>query len=396
MRAKRSSRPPVFGFFKPAHGLCPHRLISTAVAFSTGVPYRAISNSVQALPFHASVLKPGGPDVKNIASMAPGKGPNQILTRQTASEVGTARRAVRGRLGEATPPKPELPPAGDKDDNNVESANVAWRIQPMQPLLARNSTNAAFAAPLLRGGFWPQRPGLVVDYQTLDAGFFGDGTTNFVFQGDTTYLVTGEVFLDGYVTFEGGCVCKFSGSDACLIPYGNTNPCYLGDTYRPTVFTSSDDNTVGAVISGSSGNPSQDSATYINDIGGSGNAMNVAIQHARFAYAGTAYFDEYDDSHVVSDCQFFNCGMDVSAWGDSNVCFLNVLSIGGTLNYEAYNGLNYDVTGIIPMLDCENLTIDGGNIAQTGDGGPFAGGITNSSSAIAVHAASRRWLSFFR
>jgi len=36
----------------------------------------------------------------------------RILKRQFPSEVGTARRAVRGRLGEATLPKPFAPDAG--------------------------------------------------------------------------------------------------------------------------------------------------------------------------------------------------------------------------------------------------------------------------------------------
>ncbi len=39
---------------------------------------------------------------------APALGANQVLKKQSPSEVGTARRAVRGRLGEATLPKPDL------------------------------------------------------------------------------------------------------------------------------------------------------------------------------------------------------------------------------------------------------------------------------------------------
>ena len=39
-----------------------------------------------------------------------GWGANQLLTKQAQSEVGTARRAVRGRLGEATLPKTDLRP----------------------------------------------------------------------------------------------------------------------------------------------------------------------------------------------------------------------------------------------------------------------------------------------
>ena len=41
-----------------------------------------------------------------------GPGASQLLTKQAQSEVGTARRAVRGRLGEATLPKADLRPGG--------------------------------------------------------------------------------------------------------------------------------------------------------------------------------------------------------------------------------------------------------------------------------------------
>jgi hypothetical protein len=37
-------------------------------------------------------------------------GANQVLITLPASRVGTARRAVRGRLGEATLPKSDLRP----------------------------------------------------------------------------------------------------------------------------------------------------------------------------------------------------------------------------------------------------------------------------------------------
>jgi hypothetical protein len=48
--------------------------------------------------------------IKNKAWKAD-RGANQVLTMIPNSEVGTARRAVRGRLGEATLPKADLRPA---------------------------------------------------------------------------------------------------------------------------------------------------------------------------------------------------------------------------------------------------------------------------------------------
>ena len=46
MRAKRSVRPPAFGFFKPARGFSPDGFISTAVAFSQAGVLKTIGFSL--------------------------------------------------------------------------------------------------------------------------------------------------------------------------------------------------------------------------------------------------------------------------------------------------------------------------------------------------------------
>jgi hypothetical protein len=89
----------------------------------------------------------------------------------------------------------------------------------------------------------------VLDYISLNASL-----TNYIFQGDTTYYVSGAVNAYDTTTFEGGAVIKFgTNGTAALYVHGpvicDTEP------YRPLLLTSKDDNTIGATISDSTGNP---------------------------------------------------------------------------------------------------------------------------------------------
>jgi 16S rRNA (cytosine967-C5)-methyltransferase len=71
----------------------------------------------------ASALRADPPSVETEPDVA-SAGEIQVLKMQPPSEVGTARRAVRGRLGEATLPKPDLrsAPALRADPSGVEPA----------------------------------------------------------------------------------------------------------------------------------------------------------------------------------------------------------------------------------------------------------------------------------
>jgi len=116
-------------------------------------------------------------------------------------------------------------------------------------------TAALAAAPSEVG----HSPGLVLDYELVT------GSTDFTFKGDTTYLVTGRVWLYGQTTFEGNAVIKFRVDNPSELPwlalaYGTVD-CRTGP-YRQVVFTAKDDNSVGEVIPGSTGNPSGYYAEY--------------------------------------------------------------------------------------------------------------------------------------
>ena len=72
------------------------------------------------------------PQRSNSARSESGPGANQVLTTQAPPEVGTARRAVRGRLGEATLPKPDLRPIAPylrRSALNVECSMFAFFLR---------------------------------------------------------------------------------------------------------------------------------------------------------------------------------------------------------------------------------------------------------------------------
>ena len=109
---------------------------------------------------------------------------------------------------------------------------------PKAPLLA------AVPNPMKLAAITPSSKGLVLDYVAL-----GSSVTNFTFQGDTTYFVSSDVNLSGVTTIEGGTVIKYYTNNACALNILGTVNCQTGP-YRPAIFTSSSDNSVGASVSG--------------------------------------------------------------------------------------------------------------------------------------------------
>jgi len=177
--------------------------------------------------------------------------------------------------------------------------------------------------------------GVVLDYNIVSS------TNNFTFRGDTTYVIDGYVWL-GLTTIEGGTVVKFVNADSSVIDFiGDGITCKTGP-YRPAVFTSSDDNTVGEIYSGSSGIPTVGSGDYFEPDG----ADSFNLHDLRFLYAGTA-IDFFSGTSVISDCQFIHCTVPVSAWLDTSL----------------YNDLFSDCSDVITAqqgitVDAEQLTAD--------------------------------------
>lgn len=139
-----------------------------------------------------------------------------------------------------------------------------------------------------------KQPGVVLDYNTVDS-----DQTDFTFVSGTTYFITGDYNLNGTTTFEPGTVLKFGNMGNGLQCNGDIIcPAEASD---PALFTSMNDDSVGAVVDGSNGNPS---------VGGNFITLNASVsplKNLRMSYANT-FIIEYNDSPLeISDSQFFHC-----------------------------------------------------------------------------------------
>jgi len=141
---------------------------------------------------------------------------------------------------------------------------------------------------------------LVIDYDLLSS------STNLTLQGDTTYFVTGAVNVTGTTTIEGGTVVKYTNSSSAQITSTNF-VCQTGP-YSPGVFTSMNDNSVGIIISNSTGAPSRGAAKYLNF---GTVAHPLVFRNLRCSYANQGILGTINlistNSITIWDCQFINC-----------------------------------------------------------------------------------------
>src|SRR5579885_973496 len=84
---------------------------------------------------------------------------------------------------------------------------------------------------------------LVLDYVAVDS-----DQNDFIFQGDTTYYISGNVNLSGNTVIEGGAVIKYTTNVSSSLRILGTVDCRTAP-YRPAIFTSTEDNTVGESFS---------------------------------------------------------------------------------------------------------------------------------------------------
>ena len=148
--------------------------------------------------------------------------------------------------------------------------------------------------------------------------------SNLTFRGDTTYYVTNAVTLSGVTTFEEGTVIKYAAGASLSVSSVN----WLGTSYHPAILTAKDDNSVGATISGSTGNPSGYYANPALSFSGSP-PQTWEMANFRIAYAQQA-ITASSVSFTLSlyDGQIVNCANGIHAPGQGNVFLRNVLFAG--------------------------------------------------------------------
>lgn len=238
--------------------------------------------------------------------------------------------------------------------------------------LATATTNAVRIA---KANLKPN-PGMVLDYVTIDS-----NETNFTFQGDTTYCVSNNYFLYGTTTIEGGTVIKMPNVNTTygvitIDQAGTVN--FQTAPYRPAIFTSTDDNTVGQTIGGSGGSP-----TFEYDLGSlEVDPANVNVHDLRFCYSAAALFEGYsgNTSINVTNCQFVNGQIAIYAY---DVGLYNVL-IGDTSNAVSEivgsgNGNQAQVFAEGPSLIAENVTADNGYAFIQSD---YSGAIVEATNCL--------------
>jgi len=168
--------------------------------------------------------------------------------------------------------------------------------------------------------------GYVLDYVTVNS-----ETNAITFQGDTTYYISGYVFLYGVgtCTIEGGTVIKFArgaGLDFAEPLSCKTSP------YRPAVLTAMDDDTVGQAISGSTGSPTGTYADIAIAVDGTVNL--TPIENLRVLYANWGVAPDVQNTSgnpgvpdILRNCQFINDAAAILPQDDltvENVLFDNV------------------------------------------------------------------------
>jgi hypothetical protein len=199
--------------------------------------------------------------------------------------------------------------------------------------LAKNSTKPMVLAkaPIPTHGF-------VLDYQTVNS-----SQTNFTFQGDTTYYISGSLTLFGTNTFEGGTVLKYA-TNAQLTATESSIPMWINwnsSQYRPAVFTAKDDNSVGETISGSTGNPTNYYATTALLLVGPNGTINM--QYFRISYARQAVFTEGLNYLDINNGQLVNCQNGFSSGAGGTFYVRNLLFAGVSTNFNNLFACNFDV-----------------------------------------------------
>ncbi len=195
------------------------------------------------------------------------------------------------------------------------------------------------------------KPGLLLDYSTVNSSL-----TNYTFQGDSTYFISGNTTLFGTSTFEGGTIIKYTNGVSLNISGSAVN--WAASAYRPVIMTAKDDNSVGWGISGSTGSPS---GYYANPALSFTSATNLTLSNARILYAKQA-IAVTSSSLTNFNFQAVNCQ--------------NALTMNSEYGYTVYfrNALfanvatNLSDNSSYGSVDVQNATISGVNclIAQAG------------------------------
>jgi len=276
----------------------------------------------------------------------------------------------------------QLPASASTVPTKTSAKWVLNKVSPLRLLPPTRMVQASTNRVQLAKADFSRERGVVLDYVAVN-----DSLTNYTFQGDMTYLVSGEVDLYGTTTIEGGTVVKYTHQGfGLLFFYGPIN-CQTA-AYRPAIFTAMDDDSVGEPISGSTGVPSGIYASwalvYYNP------PFSTLLQNLEFKYAFYAVNMESGNSNVLRNIQFVNDSVPFYSYYCTND-LQNILmyNVSVTCFYElnssvsAENVTLHDTSGVwINDSPPSTLTLTNSLLISAGDLlAPFTGAYnaTNSS-----------------
>lgn len=260
-------------------------------------------------------------------------------------------------------------PAGRKEARALPKTG-AGRSVPPPPQQARGPQTVQRMAALPR-----PKNGFVIDYN-----FVTSGITNFTFAADTTYYVKGgaPTFLYGTTIIEGGAVIKITNNAATQLRLVNAVDCRTSP-YRPAIFTSMHDNTVGDTIAGSTGAPTNYCGYMIwlgNSAGGYFNLHDLRVSYAQRAIYGTAKVQA-----DLSNCQVTHSWLgfknNASLWNLRNIlvhdvqyAFDGATPLTNTAEHVTFHSVSNLLISGLPAINLTNCLLIGvsNNVSYVGTG----------------------------
>src|SRR6266540_4129257 len=221
-----------------------------------GIEWAAVKTQVQALPATAALL-PRRQDVQQ--ARAPARNPK--------GEVQVARN-----MPSAPGAKPNDPAV------RIRTASTPPLIKEQKPGVTEQakadvpSENSRVPASVHSGGaqssILNSEKGFVLDYSTVVT------ANNMTLKGDTTYFVSGLITLSGTTVLESAVIKFTNGITTARLKLQGLLDCRT-DSHRPAIFAAKDDNSIGEVISGSTGNPTTNYYGYYFDLQGNTNEIDL-------------------------------------------------------------------------------------------------------------------------
>ena len=246
------------------------------------------------------------------------------------------------------------------------SSSATTHIVSRHLILPQQRLAKATTKPMMLARASVPTQGFVLDYNAVNGSL-----TNYTFQDDTTYYISGAVYVYGTNTFEDGAVLKYT-NNASVNLGTESGLNWLGSTYRPVIFTAMDDNSVGDAISGSTGNPTNYYANPALSFNCSGAFPAFTISGFRIAWAAEA-INGCSSRLNIYNGQFVNC-LDGINWQYGEAYLRNTLFANVQLDFDSNDAATY----------AQNATFSGSSTLATSSSG-FTLTLTNCILANVAH-----------